>query len=569
MTRDRMTRVNAQTARVRFKNVQGLVLLGSLLALVLVFTNVLPLLRLLQRAVSPEALSWLVSSSLAHTALWNSLQVSSTVALFATVLALALVLLLEKTNLPGRKVLKLLLFVPLVVPPQILTIAWLNWAGPVGHLQQLVKRFLDSNTPLWNLYSQGGIILLLVVFTLPVAYLTLAPGLSRIPKSLEEAAGLDGASLTDVWLRILFPLLLPGVLAAFVLAFLAALGNFGIQALLGIPAQFVTLPTLIYQRVASFASGGFDHAAALTLVLSLPALLALSVQYLVLKRRDTQLETLLEPPLRYELGIWRWVGAVTLWLLVAGVVTLGPFVSMVLTALTKAYGLPPTFSNLTLTHFAFVLGELDSFRRALANSFMLALVAALVTATLALLIGYVLLKLHGRFALPLQLFIDLPYALPGLVFALALILVWLRSPVPLYGTLSLLLLAYVGHYLAFALQSVSAAWRQLDKGLEEASRVDGASLFARMRFVFLPLLLPSLVAAALLVFLNAFTELSLSALLAGSRSETLGWLVFGLEQAGSSNQAAAVSTVLVLVLAVLALVLTSVQRIIQVSRQTP
>ncbi len=152
--------------------------------------------------------------------------------------------------------------------------------------------------------------------------------------------------------------------------------------------------------------------------------------------------------------------------------------------------------------------------------------------------------------------IDLPYALPGLIFALALILVWLPSPIPgvsLYGTLWLLFIAYLGRFLAFALQPVAAAWRSLDSSLEEAASLDGASLAQSFRYVLLPLIAPSLLAAVLLVFLQALAELTLSALLVSSGSETLGWLVFGLEQGGYTQQAAALSTLLVLVLFAVAL----------------
>ena len=198
------------------------------------------------------------------------------------------------------------------------------------------------------------------------------------------------------------------------------------------------------------------------------------------------------------------------------------------------------------------------------HSLLLASSAALIAAVLAFVIGYLLLKLKPSQGLPLQLAVDLPYALPGLVFALSLILVWLRSPIPgvtLYGTLQLLLVAYVGHYLAFALQPVGAAWRQVDSNLEEAAHIDGAGLLATFLYVLLPLLAPALTVDGLLVFLNAFSELSLSALLAGSNSETLGWLVYGLEQAGSTAQAAALSTLLVIILAGLALLIASLRRI--------
>lgn len=538
----------------------GMVLAGLLV--VLIFTNGLPLYRLLERALTSVALNYLWENPQARRALVHSLRIAVASALLATLIGGALLFALERLALPGRRGLRLLLFIPLVVPPQILAIAWIGWAGPAGTLTRFVRDRASLTQVPWMLYSEGGIVLLLTIFAIPIAYLTIGAGLARVPRHLEEAARLDGASLVVVAVRILTPLLRPYVLAALMLAFLAAVGNFGIPAMLGIPARFITLPTLIYQRVTSFAAGGFSQAAALALLMAVPALVVLWTQ-LRLNRRAATLESQLEAPHRYRLRRrWGWPVAGLVWLLVGVLMTAGPFISMLLLSLTRAYGLPPTLANLDLRHYQFVLTGLESFPRALTHSLLLAGGAAALAALIALTLGYVLLRLGERGTL-LQLLIDLPYALPGIVFALALILTWLPSPIPgvrLYGTVWLLGLAYVGHYLAFALQPIGAAWRQLDPALEEAARIDGAGTLQAVRLVLLPVMMPTVVVAALLVFLNAFSEISLSALLAGSRAETLGWLVFGLEQGGDTNRAAALSVVLVSVLGALALLVTGVRR---------
>jgi iron(III) transport system permease protein len=537
----------------------GLVLAG-LLAL-LAFTSALPLYRLLERAIDPHALAWLLENPQARRAIQHSLRVSAAVAIAATAIGAGLVFLLERLALPGRRGLRLLLLVPLVVPPQILAIAWIGWAGPVGFLTRAVRETLSLSRAPWTIYGEGGIIVLLTVFALPITYLTIGAGLSRVPRHLEEAARLDGAGLGAIGLRILAPLLRPYLLAASMLAFLAALGNFGIPALLGIPARFLMLPTLVYQRVTSFASGGFAQAAALALLMAVPALAVLLLQ-LRLNRRAATLESQLEAPHRYRLGRWRWPLAASVWLVVGGFLTAGPFGAMLLTSLTRAYGVPLTAGNLDLRHYLFVLRDLEAFPRALTHSLLLAAGAAALAALLALALGYVLLRLGPR-GTPLQLLVDLPYALPGIVFALALVLTWLPSPIPglrLYGTVWLLGLAYVGHYLAFALQPIGAAWRQLDPALEEAARIDGAGTLQVMLHVLLPVMLPTVIVAGLLVFLNAFSEISLSALLAGSRAETLGWLVFGLEQGGDTNRAAALSVILVVVLGLLGLLAATLRR---------
>lgn len=530
------------------------------LLVLLAVTSALPLTRLFQRALTHEGLSWLLDSNQALRALGNTLRTSLLVSVLATVSGVVLSLLIERHRVPARSLLRITIMLPLVVPPHILALAWLSWLGTTGLLSRQIAALFSLERVPWTLYGEAGIIVLLTVFALPVAYLTIAAGLRRLPANLDEAAQIEGAAPWQIARFITVPLLRPHLLAAAMLAFLAAAGNFGITALLGIPGRFSTLPTLIYQRVTSFASGGLNHAAALSLLLALVAIIVLLVQYL-LNRNSTQVETQLEQQPLAELSRWGKVLAVTVWI-AALFMAVGPFAALLVTSLTPAYGVPLTLANLDLRHYVFVLTELSSFPRALTNSLLLAGSAALVAAGLATLLGYVLVRLRRGAAL-LQLLVDLPYVLPGIVFALAMILAWLPSPIPgvrLYGTIWLLGLAYVGHYLAFALQPVQAAWRQLDPKLEEAAQLDGANLFQAVRWVLLPMLAPTIVVATILVFLSAVSEISLSALLAGSGTETLGWLIFGLEQAGTGQQAAALSVILLLVLALAASLAWLVQR---------
>ncbi|MFQ3612883.1 MAG: iron ABC transporter permease [Cyanobacteriota bacterium] len=523
-------------------------------AVILVFTHGYPLLMLMQRALSREgALSlenihWLLETPRVHLALRHSLWVSAASTGLALMGGLVLAVLTTQTDLPGRGILRVLFLSPLVIPPQVLALAWIQWAGPVGYLQQGLRWGLGRQGALWSLYTPGGIILLLSLFTLPIAYLTLVAGLSRLQKQTEEAARLDGANLPQVWLYVTLPLLRPYIGAAAVLVFLGAFGNFGIPALLAIPGRYITLPTLLYQEVINFSSDGFGRSAALAVLFGLPAILFLGLQQR--GRGQEGLDPGHEPPERYRLAWVRWLGSGIL-MAVATLVIVGPLFAMASTALLRAYGLPLLWSNLTLEHFRFVIFELERARRATWHSLGLASAAAVLSSCVAVILGYALTRLKTPLLPVLSLIVDLPYALPGIIFALSLILVWLPSPLPgltLYGTLWLILIAYLGRFLAFALQPIQAAWRSLDTSLEEAASIDGADMIQSFRYVLLPLLTPALVAAMLLVFLQSFAELTLSALLVGSGTETLGWLVFGLQQGGYTHQAAALSTLLVLTL---------------------
>lgn len=527
----------------------------------LFFTHLYPLLRLIQRALSQqgsftlEHIRWLLETPRVHLALRHSLFVSAASTALDMVAGFFLAVLIHRSNLPGRSGIRLLFLSPLVIPPQVLALAWIQWAGPVGYLQQGLRRLLHQQGALWSLYTPGGIVLLLSLFSLPITYLTLAAGLSRLAKHTEEAARLDGANGLQVWLYITLPLLRPYLGAAAVLAFLSAFGNFGIPALLGIPGRYLTLPTLLYQEVINFSREGFGRSAGLALLFGLPVLVLWGLQQR--RRPEESLEPSAELTEQYALGRERWLWSGLLWLLTL-VLVVGPLFALAATALLRAYGLPLTWANLTWAHFHFVIFDLERARRAIVHSLGLATGAAGVSGSLALFLGYGLTRLRLPLLRLLSLIVDLPYALPGIIFALSLILVWLPSPLPglnLYGTLWLIFMAYLGRFLSFALQPMQAAWRSLDTSLEEAASVDGANWIQTLRYVLLPLLTPTLAAAMLLVFLQAFGELTLSALLAGSGTETVGWLIFGLQQGGFTQQAAALSLLLLLLLLAIATLL--------------
>jgi len=234
-----------------------------------------------------------------------------------------------------------------------------------------------------------------------------------------------------------------------------------------------------------------------------------------------------------------------------------PLTALVAGALVSAYGVPLSPATATLANFEEVLLRQDATRRAFVNSAMLSGAAALLLAALAIPMGYFVVWRRSAPARALETLADIPYALPGVVLAIAMILVFLK-PLPivgisLYGTLWIIFAAYLGRFFALALRPVIAGFRAIDPTIEEAAQVAGARFGTRLRTVTAPLLAPVAAAGAILVFVTAFNELTVSALLWSAGHETLDVIMFNLDDSGFAPLASAVAVVSVAVILVLML----------------
>jgi iron(III) transport system permease protein len=219
-----------------------------------------------------------------------------------------------------------------------------------------------------------------------------------------------------------------------------------------------------------------------------------------------------------------------------------PLLSMFVTAVLRYWGAPMTAANLTLDNFAYVL-KFEAARRAIANSLLLAAAAATVTMFVGVVISYMQVKAKLKGSRTLDFLATIPYAVPHTVIAIAMILAWARPPVSLYGTLWIILVAYLAVYLPFAVRTTNSTLQQVHDSLEEAARVSGAKLFSRLRDIILPLARPGMIAGWILVFMPALRELTVSILLYAHHTETIGVVVYNLQDAGYREIAAALASI--------------------------
>ncbi|WP_349036528.1 iron ABC transporter permease [Pseudotabrizicola sp. 4114] len=479
------------------------------------------------------------------TALQHSLITAGAGTLISIVIGASFAFVVALTDIRAKSALVFCLMIPMMIPPQITALAWMQVTGPSSVLLKTLGLAPPLGSP-QPLHSAWGIAVLLGIQHAAIVFLTLRAGLRMIPGDLVEAARISGARGARVWAQIVLPLSLPSLAAGAAMTFVTALGNFGIPAMLGIPARYSTLPTLIYQRLAGMGQAVLPEVAVLALLIGTVAVLGVLAGRLMLRRRAYGLVGLSSQPLSLSLGGARPVVEALLWAFIALVLVL-PLLALLATSLIPAYGVPLTLETATLKAWAEVLLNQPVTRRAYANSLLLAGSAALILMAVAIPLAWIMSRRPSRLTRTVDVLVDLPYALPGVVLAIACILAFVRLPfgITLYGTLTIILLAYLSRFLVVMLRPVQAAIGQLDPAMEEAAASAGAHLGRRLRTIVLPLAAPAAGAGAILVFLTAVNELTVSALLWAGGTETLGVVIFNLEDSGDTVMASALAASIV------------------------
>jgi iron(III) transport system permease protein len=480
-------------------------------------------------------------------ALWNSLVLGSWTGLISVLIGVPLAWALARTNVPAKGLIRLTATIAYISPPFLTAIAFVNLFGPnAGLVNTFLRDVLDLGFLTFNIFTMKGLVLVTVLHTFPFVFLLAASALQSVDASYEEAAQILGASKWRTALTITAPLVTPAILSGALLAFVNSIALFGSQAIIGLPGRIVTLPTRIYALFDYPPEYGL--ASALSLVFVLITVGALFLQRSFLARRSyVTLAGKGSRPQLVDLGGARW--ALLGFAVVVFIVAIAlPYTALLAVSLSKSWGLE-FWKNLTLANYHFILFEYDVTQRAILNSLFLATLAALIAVMLGVVIGWIDLRTNVRGRLLLDYAALIPLGLPGIVMAVALIQFWLKMPLALYGTLTILLLAYAGRYVPLGVRAANASLRQVDPSLEESARILGASWGTTMREVTLPLIRPGLFAGWLLVFVPAIQELSASILLFSSSSITLAVAVYNLYETGYAEPVAALAIINVVIIA--------------------
>jgi iron(III) transport system permease protein len=490
--------------------------------------------------------------------LLNTLTVSVAATVMALVFGFVMAWILTRTNVPGRHLFEQLMAVPYYLTPLLGALAWSLLGAPESGFINQIWRALGGNGHLIDINTAYGIAWVMALFEGSVAFVMIAAVMKSMDPALEEASQIMGASRLRTMLRITLPLVVPGVLGAAIFVFAEMLGSFAAALVLGTPSRYYVITTAIYQLVQQYppkiqiaAAMGVSLFAVMFFMLFLYRRIVMAGSYVTITGKAFR-------PRVADIGALRYVllGVCLLYLFAA--VGL-PLITLLYASLQKIAVAFPAAGNWTLENFR-VAVTMNAVRSALANSLLL----GFGTATIGVVLMGLLAWLIYRSRLPasglIEYVVMFPQAVPRLVFAFGLMWAWVVFPIPIYGTLWLLLIAYLTVFLPLGVRTIAGVMLQIDKSLEECAQMCGASWGFRVRTVTIPLLVPGLVAAWLLLFIASVRELGASILLMGPHSKVITPSIVESWFGTSSELTAALALIQTLVVAVAMIVLVAVTR---------
>lgn len=524
-----------------------LVRLGVWLIVAALF--VAPLALVVSLALGDNQFPLLLQQGLGEAAA-NSVVTTLASSAFAVVLGGLVALLLERTDVFGKNALRILLLSPLLIPPFVGAISWLQLFGNNQGLNAVFGR------EIWNIYGADGVIFLMTLHSYPVVYVIIAAALRSIPADLELAARISGAGSARILRTVTLPLLGPAFLSAFTLTAVSNLADFGIPSILGSPVRFETLATMVYRMMESgIVANPLQVVSTIGSVLLVLGIAAVVADHVVSSRGVHATDAGESMPL--PLGASRAVVSVISWVL-ALALTLGPILGLTYRALLPAPGVPFTLQYISLSNFQSTLQN-PRVVEGFTNSVTLACGAALLCGVLGWAVGLLVTRTSARTNTALTLIVLLPTSLPGLIIGVGWVIYGRYTD--LYNTRWVILLAYVCAFTALVLQAVRAPFASMPTAVEEAARISGAGPLRALLDTTGRMAIPAVVSGAVLVAVTAVRELTVSILLIAPGTTTIGVQLFNLQQSGNYNQASALALMFAVIgIAALALTIRNPER---------
>jgi iron(III) transport system permease protein len=527
----------------------------------LVYLAILPLIMLFvgsfQAEVAPREFVYTLknyqnayASEHTYSTFVNSLIFASGSSALTFVFGTLLAWLTERTNTPLRTLFVPIAVVPLILPGVLESIAWIFLLSPkFGYMNVWLMHLFGLSAPPFNVFSLPGMIWVHSVGQVPLAFLMMTAAFKSMDPSLEESAMMSGANTWQTFKRVTLRLLAPTAGSVLLILFVRTLESFETPALIGIPARIYVYTSEIFLAFNEYPP---DYGRGGALAIGLLLLSAVGVWlYTRATKEGKKFQTVTGKafrPRQFDLGPWKWAGFSFLMVYFLFVVLL-PFLVLFWASFLPFFAAPSwsALDKLSLDNYRY-LGGFRPFWQAMQNSIILSTLTATVAMVLTSLVAWIVYKsrLPGAWILDFLAFV--PITIPGIVMGMSLILLYVAFPIPIYGTIWVLLIAYVTRFIPYGMRSSSGSILQIHSELEEAAAASGASWWETFKRVTLPLLRPGFVAGWIYICIVSFREFSTSVLLATGESRVLSILLFTMFEQGQVTIVAAIGVLMIVTL---------------------
>jgi iron(III) transport system permease protein len=492
----------------------------------------------------------------------TSIQFAAGTAVFAFTLGTALAWMNERTNTPFKSVFYALSLIPLVIPSILFTVSWILLASPqIGIINLVLQGWLGLDAAPFDIYSVGGMIWVDGLHYSPMAFLLMTAAFRAMDPSLEESATMSGAGICQVLWRITLRLTWPAIVATILILFIRAIESFEVPALLGLPAGIEVFTSAIYQAVHRYPSQvGLASAYAVSLLV----ITTCGVYFVSrLSGRGSMYATMTGKgfrPRQIDLGGWRWLTA-SIFVVYFLLIVVLPFAVLLWSSFQRFYSVPSmeALQNLTLDPYRFILSY-PNLGRTVLNSMLLSFSAATIVMLVASVICWIVVKTTYPARWLLDNVASLPIVFPGLVLGLSIMIFYLNVDVGIYGTIWIMLIAYITRFMPYGLRYSTTSMLQIHKELEESAAMSGASWVTTFRRIILPLLKPGLLAGWIYVMIVSIRELSTSILLYSPDTQVVSIVIWELWENGQYVELSALGVLFILALFFLVMIAQSLGR---------
>lgn len=487
---------------------------------------------------------------------YTTLLIGIASALIASVIGTAIAIVVHRTDFRGGTIVTALVSLSFFLPSFILAMAWIIIGSPGGLINGVLESIGIESLKV-DAYTKSGMIFVTVLHQIPFVYLMMRGPILGIDATFEEAARASGATPFNVLRRVTLPLLSFSITSSLVLTFILSIEQFAIPALMGIPGRITVLATQLYLLV-SFPPPDYGLAAAIGLTLSALTGLAIWVQRRIARGNRLTVTTGKAGRLTLiSLGKWRWAAITLCWGYILCALIL-PVIILAYVSVLKYFSANPFEGAYTMRNYVFLF-ESNATLRSFWNTLIVSGLGAIIGVGLASFVSYFTLRHRPPGFRLLDFVASLPFGVPGVVIGLGLLWAYAYLPLPIYGTLVILIISFITRFLSYATETVGGRMVQIDKSLEEAAWTAGATRLQGIKKILIPLAMPSLQGAYFLLFMAFFREIASAVLLYTASTSVLStsiWSFFEQANWGLASSLSLVGMIVVFIAMYLLMLLT-------------